>query len=145
MPRSMTTSALSFTHPVRIYWEDTDAGGVVFYANYLKFFERARTEWLRALGVGQQQMRRSEGSILVVVDTRVRYLQPARLDDELNITVTLAEAARATLTLAQAALRGPTLLADSRITLACVEASTFRPKRLPRSILDALASSPRKP
>jgi acyl-CoA thioester hydrolase len=145
MPRSMTTSALSFTHPVRIYWEDTDAGGVVFYANYLKFFERARTEWLRALGVGQQQMRRSEGSILVVVDTRVRYLQPARLDDELNITVTLAEAARATLTLAQAALRGATLLADSRITLACVEVNTFRPQRLPRPILDALASFHRKP
>jgi acyl-CoA thioester hydrolase len=145
MPRSMTTSALSFTHPVRIYWEDTDAGGVVFYANYLKFFERARTEWLRALGFGQQQMRSEQGLMFVVTDVHIRYLQPARLDDELSITVALAEAARATLTLAQAALRGPTLLADSRITLACVEAGSFRPRRLPRSILDALASPPRTP
>jgi acyl-CoA thioester hydrolase len=145
MPRSMTTAALSFSHPVRIYWEDTDAGGVVFYANYLKFFERARTEWLRALGFGQQRMRSEQGLIFVVTDTHVRYLQPARLDEALTITVALAEAARATLTLAQAALRGPTLLVDSRITLACVDANTFRPKRLPRSILDALASPPRKP
>ena len=134
-----------FHWPARIYWEDTDAGGVVFYANYLKFFERARTEWLRALGFGQQQMRSEQGLMFVVTDAHVRYLQPARLDEELSITVALAEVARATLTLAQAALRGTTLLVESRITLACVEASTFRPKRLPRPILDALASSPRKP
>jgi acyl-CoA thioester hydrolase len=141
----MTTAAFSFSHPVRIYWEDTDAGGVVFYANYLKFFERSRTEWLRALGFGQQQMRDELGLMFVVTDTQVRYLQPARLDDELTVTVKLAAAARATLTLAQAALRGATLLADSRITLACVEAGSFRPKRLPKSILDALASQPDKP
>jgi len=113
---------------------------VVFYANYLKFFERARTEWLRALGFGQQRMRNEQGLIFVVADTQVRYLKPARLDEELRITVALARAARATLTLAQAALRGTTLLADSRITLACVEAESFRPKRVPQSILDALAS-----
>ncbi|MDP1692669.1 MAG: tol-pal system-associated acyl-CoA thioesterase [Burkholderiaceae bacterium] len=137
----MTTAARSFSHPVRIYWEDTDAGGVVFYANYLKFFERARTEWLRALGFGQQQMRNEQGLIFVVTDTAVRYLEPARLDDELTVTVTLAGAARATLRLAQAALRGSSVLAESRITLACVEAASFRPKRLPQSILDALAST----
>jgi acyl-CoA thioester hydrolase len=141
----MTTAAFSVSHPVRIYWEDTDAGGVVFYANYLKYFERARTEWLRALGFGQQQMRAEKGLMFVVTDTHVRYLQPARLDDRLDITVQLAAAARATLTLAQAALRGTTLLADSRITLACVEAETFRPKRLPKMILDALTSQPGKP
>jgi acyl-CoA thioester hydrolase len=141
----MTTAAFSFSHPVRIYWEDTDAGGVVFYANYLKFFERARTEWLRALGFGQQQMRDEQGLMFIVTDTQVRYLHPARLDDQLTVTVKLAAAARATLTLAQAALRGATLLADSRITLACVEAGSFRPKRLPKSILDALASQPDKP
>lgn len=134
------TAAFSFAHPVRVYWEDTDAGGVVFYANYLKFFERARTEWLRALGFGQQRMRNEQGLIFVVTDTTVRYLQPARLDDELNVTVALEAAARATLTLAQSVLRGATLLADSRITLACVEAGSFRPRRLPKSILDALAS-----
>ena len=141
----MTTAAFSFSHPVRIYWEDTDAGGVVFYANYLKYFERARTEWLRALGFGQQRMRAEQGLIFVVTDTHIRYLQPARLDDQLAITVRLAAAARATLTLAQAAVRGATVLADSRITLACVEAETFRPKRLPQLILDALTSQPGKP
>ena len=138
-------AASTFSHPVRIYWEDTDAGGVVFYANYLKYFERARTEWLRALGFGQQRMRADKGLIFVVTDTHIRYLQPARLDDQLDITVQLAAAARATLTLAQAALRGATVLADSRITLACVEAETFRPKRLPQLILDALTSQPGKP
>jgi acyl-CoA thioester hydrolase len=145
MPRSMTTDATSFTHPVRIYWEDTDAGDLVFYANYLKFFERARTEWLRALGFGQAQLRSEQGLMFVVTDANVRFLQPARLDDELTITVALAAVARATLTLAQAALRGSTVLADGRITLACVEAATLRPKRLPRSILDALASTPKPP
>jgi len=145
MPHSMTTAAISFSHPVRIYWEDTDAGGVVFYANYLKFFERARTEWLRALGFGQQKMRKEQGLMFVVTDANIRYLHPARLDEELTITVALAAAARATLTLAQAALRGTTLLADCRVTLACVEAASFRPVRLPRSILDALASTPTPP
>ena len=140
----MVTAAFSFSHPVRIYWEDTDAGGVVFYANYLKFFERARTEWLRALGFGQQQMRAEQRLLFVVTDTQVRFLKPARLDDELTVTVQLASAARATLSLAQTALRGPALLADSRITLACVEAESFRPRRLPKSILDALASQPGK-
>ena len=141
----MTTAALSFSHPVRIYWEDTDAGGVVFYANYLKFFERARTEWLRSLGLGQQQMQQERGLLFVVTETQVRYLQPARLDDELTVTVALGEVARATLTLVQAALRGTMLLADSRITLACVESNTFRPQRLPQPILDALASHHGKP
>ncbi len=136
----MTAAAFSFSHPVRIYWEDTDAGGVVFYANYLKYFERARTEWLRSLGFGQQQMRTEQGLMFVVTDTRIRYLQPARLDDEIAITVRLVAAARATLKLTQAALRGDTLLADSQITVACVAAASFRPKRLPRPLLDALAS-----
>jgi acyl-CoA thioester hydrolase len=90
-------------------------------------------------------MRKEQGLMFVVTDANIRYLHPARLDDELTITVALAAAARATLTLAQAALRGSTLLADCRVTLACVEASSFRPVRLPRSILDALASTPTPP
>jgi len=143
MPRKMTLAA--FSHPVRIYWEDTDAGGLVYYANYLKFFERARSEWLRALGFGQQRLRDEQGVMIVVADTSVRYLQPARLDDELDVTVALSAAARATLTLTQSALRGATLLADSRITLACVAAASLRPRRLPRAILDALASPTGRP
>jgi acyl-CoA thioester hydrolase len=138
-----------FSHRVRIYWEDTDAGGVVFYANYLKLFERARTEWLRALGFGQQRLRDDEGLMFVVTDTRVRFVQPARLDDELTITVAPVTAPRATLSLRQQALRGETLLADSDITLACVEAGTFRPRRIPNAIvgpiIGALAPQPSGP
>jgi acyl-CoA thioester hydrolase len=130
--------AAAFAHQVRVYWEDTDAGGVVFYANYLKFFERARTEWLRAAGFGQQQMREAFGLIFVVTDTALRYLAPARLDDLLTISVQPDAPRGATLALAQSALRGETTLVDSRITIACVDAGTLRPRRIPKPILDAL-------
>jgi acyl-CoA thioester hydrolase len=122
-----------------VYWEDTDAGGVVFYANYLKFFERARTEWLRALGFGQQAMLESEGILFVVADTAVRYLQPARLDDVLDVSVEVRDAGRATLTLAQQARRGTTLLAEGTIRIGCVAAGTFRPRRIPNPILERIA------
>ena len=136
----MASTAIAFSHPVRIYWEDTDAGGIVYYANYLKFFERARTEWLRSLGVAQEPMRKEQGLIFVVTDLDMRYLHAARLDDVLTITVAVSVAARATVVLAQAALRGGLPVADSRITLACVEAASLRPRRLPRTLIDALAS-----
>lgn len=131
----------AFSHRLRVYWEDTDAGGVVFYANYLKFFERARTEWLRTLGFGQQQLREERGLMFVVTATQVRYRQPARLDDELRVTVALAAPPRATINVAQQALRGPTLLADSDITLSCVDAGSFRPRRIPPFLLTALTAS----
>ena len=145
IPRSMASTAIAFSHPVRIYWEDTDAGGIVYYANYLKFFERARTEWLRSLGIAQEKMRDESGSIFVVTDLTLRYVQAARLDDELIITVARAASDRVTFTLAQSALRAGSLLADGRLTLACVEAATLRPQRLPSFILDALASHPAQP
>jgi len=94
---------MAFEFPVRIYWEDTDAGGIVFYANYLKFFERARTEWLRALGIGQQALREATGGLFVVSETAVRYHRPARLDDELIVTAQLQDIGRASLTIAQQA------------------------------------------
>jgi acyl-CoA thioester hydrolase len=130
--------AAAFAHPVRVYWEDTDAGGIVFYANYLKFFERARTEWLRAAGFGQQQMRETLGILFVVSDTSLRYLAPARLDDLLTIGVEPEPPGGATLALAQSALRGDELLVASRITIACVDATTLRPRRIPTPILQAL-------
>jgi acyl-CoA thioester hydrolase len=77
---------MAFQLPIRIYWEDTDAGGIVFYANYLRFFERARTEWLRSFGLSQQVLREQTGGMFVVTDVRLRYLQPARLDDQLLVT-----------------------------------------------------------
>jgi acyl-CoA thioester hydrolase len=121
-----------------VYWEDTDAGGIVFYANYLKFFERARTEWLRALGIGQQALRDATGAILVVTDTRVRYLRPARLDDWIEVSATLAERGRASLALAQQAWRGEELLAEGEIRIGCVDAATMRPRRLPPELLERL-------
>ena len=123
---------------VRVYWEDTDAGGVVFYANYLKFFERARTEWLRHLGVGQQALRDSTGAIFVVTDTAVRYRAPARLDDELRITVQLHKHGTASMTLQQQAWRGDTLLAEGEIRIGCVDDGTFRPRRIPTQVIETL-------
>ena len=125
-----------------MYWEDTDAGGVVFYANYLKFFERARTEWLRALGVGQQALRDATGAIFIVTDTAVRYRAPARLDDELHVTVALRARGTASMTIAQQAWRGAvgvgTLLAEGEIRIGCVDHGTFRPRRIPNELLKTL-------
>jgi acyl-CoA thioester hydrolase len=129
-------------HRVRVYWEDTDAGGVVFYANYLKFFERARTEWLRSAGIGQQALRDETGAIFVVTDTQVRYRQPARLDDLLDITVAVAEAGRASFTIEQQAWRDGVLLAEGHIRIGCVDAATLRPRRIPDTVLHALPPLP---
>jgi len=131
---------MAFRHPVRVYWEDTDAGGIVFYANYLKYFERARTEWLRSLGFGQQRLRQETGGMFVVSQTAVRYLAPARLDDELVATAELKEAGRASLVIVQQALRQPAgeLLAEGTIRIGWVDAASLRPARIPRMILQAL-------
>lgn len=125
-----------------MYWEDTDAGGVVFYANYLKFFERARTEWLRSLGFSQERLRTDTGAMFVVADTSVRYCSPARLDDLLEITVVPHEVGRASMSLHQQAWRSgagePALLAEGEIRIGCVDAGTFAPRRIPTAILQAL-------
>ena len=132
-------AAQPFKHTLRVYWEDTDAGGVVFYANYLKFFERARTEWLRHLGFGQQALRDETGAIFVVTDTRIRYRAPSRLDDAIDVTVLLQHAGQASMTIAQQALRGGVLLAEGEIRIGCVDSGTFRPRRIPTSLFSALA------
>ena len=131
---------MAFVHPVRVYWEDTDAGGIVFYANYLKFFERARTEWLRSLGVEQGRLRERTGGMFIVSSTSVRYLQPARLDDELRVTAELQESGRASMTIAQQARQHPagTVLAEGLIRIGWVDAATLRPARIPQVILEAL-------
>ncbi len=137
MPAAATiapTPADPFRHTLRVYWEDTDAGGVVFYANYLKFFERARTEWLRALGVAQQALREATGAIFIVTDTSVRYRAPARLDDLLEVTCALRERGPASMRIEQQAWRGDTLLAEGEIRIGCVDAGTFRPRRIPTEI-----------
>jgi acyl-CoA thioester hydrolase len=134
---TMTSSAFRF--PIRIYWEDTDAGGVVFYANYLKFFERARTEWLRAAGVQQQALRDETGLMFVVADVQMRYLAPARLDDLLEVSVRVNEMGAASMVLEQQAWRGDTLLAQGRIRIGCVQSETLKPRRIPASVWSAFA------
>ena len=132
----------SFVFPVRIYWEDTDAGGIVFYANYLKFFERARTEWLRSLGIQQHSLKEESGGMFVVSETQIKYFSPARLDDLLEVTSRTAEAGRASLVLAQQAwltLDGERkLLAEGTIRIGWVDSQTMKPGRIPAAILEAL-------
>jgi acyl-CoA thioester hydrolase len=132
----------AFHWPLRIYWEDTDAGGIVFYANYLKFFERARTEWLRSLGIEQHSLREQTGGMFIVSETQVRYLQPARLDDELIVTAELADKGRASMVIRQQAFLksadAPRLLAEASIRIGWVDAASLKPTRIPSSILDSL-------
>ncbi len=146
MPELAATPSLPSTLPefrfaLRVYWEDTDAGGVVFYANYLKYFERARTEWLRTSGCHQEKLRIENGVMFVVTDAAVRYLQPARLDDLVDVTVQLRHAGRARMTIAQQAWRrgdpdggGAALLAEGTIRVGCVDAGTFKPQRFPSAL-----------
>lgn len=131
-----------FSWPVRVYWEDTDAGGIVFYANYLKFFERARTEWLRSMGIGQQQLKESTGGMFVVADTSVRYLRPARLDDELIVTANLQHSGRASMTIGQQVLIKNTLLCEGTIRIGWVDANSMQPARIPQTIIESLRVSP---
>lgn len=131
-----------FVFPIRIYWEDTDAGGIVFYANYLKFFERARTEWLRSLGIQQQALKAQSGGMFVVSETQIKYFSPARLDDLLEVTARTAEAGRASMVLAQQAwlkVDGERqLLAEGTIRIGWVDSQTLKPGRIPATILEAL-------
>jgi tol-pal system-associated acyl-CoA thioesterase len=130
-----------FVLPLRVYWEDTDAGGVVYYANYLKFCERARTEWLRALGIDQQRLADSERLMFVVSNAQVRYLSPARLDDALLVGVDFGARGAASLEFVQQIRRDDaerTLLAEARVLVACVQAGSFRPQRMPERIRRAV-------
>lgn len=131
----------SFSWPVRVYWEDTDAGGIVFYANYLKFFERARTEWLRSLGIEQQRLKQATGGMFVVAETSVKYLRPARLDDELIVTARLHEAGRASMTITQKALLKNDLLCEGTIRIGWVDAASLQPARIPQNIIESLRAS----
>ena len=136
--------AAAFRWPVRIYWEDTDAAGIVFYANYLKFFERARTEWLRSLGFEQESLRASAGLGFVVTDTALHYREPARLDDVLEVSVQPTHVGLASLTVGQQARRAGRLLAEGTIRVGCVDLGTFRPRRIPEDILARIRGGPQQ-
>ena len=132
----------TFSWPIRIYYEDTDAGGVVFYANYLKFFERARTEWLRSLGYNQQALANTLGLLFVVKKAAIEYYAPARLDDELKLVVVVERVGGASIQLRQEAWRmsggQATLLADGMVTVVGVNMENFRPCPIPDDIRSKL-------
>ena len=152
----MTLPALQsapFAWQVRVYWEDTDAGGIVFYANYLKFFERARTEWLRTLGIEQQRLREQVGGLFVVTHTQLQYHRPARLDDLLLVTARVMDAGRASMTIEQSALLKPQqsdaqgsaqaeLLCSGTIRIGWVDDRNLRPQRIPPAVMAALKLPP---
>ena len=134
---------LTFDWPVRVYYEDTDAGGIVFYANYLKFFERARTEWLRACGVDQRKLADSDGVLFVVKRTALDYSAPARLDDVIHVISRIQRVGRASVDFHQEAWRDGVLLATGDIKVASVSLAAIRPVAIPESVLSALRSGPR--
>lgn len=127
-----------FTWPVRVYWEDTDAGGVVYYANYLKFMERARSEWLRSLGVEQTDLAERDGVVFVVRQVEVDYLKPARFNDALSVTCALAELNKVSLALTQRIERAGEPLVTARVKIACVTREQFRPAKIPTHIQQRL-------
>jgi len=128
-----------FSWPVRVYYEDTDTGGIVYYANYLKFFERARTEWLRSFGLNQDKLAQKEGLIFVVRRASLDFVRPARLDDMLEVTVEPLKLARVyVLQLAQEARRGAQVLARAEIQVACLNLGDFKPVAIPQFLRDKL-------
>ncbi len=140
---SVSASVSAFRWPLRVYYEDTDAGGIVFYANYLKFFERARTEWLRAAGIAQQMLAEQERRIFVVKSTAIDYHAPAKLDDALEVTVQVRKLGRASVEFMQEAWchgnhgshgSAPRLLCSGGIRVGCVDAHSLRPAPIPDTV-----------
>jgi len=128
----------AFTIPVRVYWEDTDAGGVVYHASYLRFMERARSDWLRAIGIDQAILIRDEHLQFVVVEMQIRYHRPARFGDQLQVSVVVTETGRASVTMAQEIRHGSAdgeLLVSATVRAACLDSESLKPRPLPVSIL----------
>jgi acyl-CoA thioester hydrolase len=129
-----------FSWPTRVYWEDTDAGGVVYHAQYLAFLERARSEWLRARGKGQELLRVDHDLVFAVRAMRIEFRQPARLDDALEVTVALRQCRRASLVIVQSIHRGDARLLDAEVRVAALNASDFRPRPIPSPLYEELKS-----
>lgn len=139
-----------FAWPARVYWEDTDGGGIVYYANYLRFLERARTEWLRSLGYSQQALAREPGIVFMVVGVNVEYRRPARLDDELTITCQAHADRAATIRFEQEIFLGrgagsETPILTAGVLVVCVDAQTLKPRRLPETLSNVLLSPSDEP
>lgn len=143
MDRETASAGGAFQWPVRVYYEDTDAQGLVYFANYFKYMERARTEWLRARGIDQVRLRAEENRLFVVVETLARFIVPARFNDELWVSVTLEDLAKASFQMTQEIRRGTPdgeLLCSGTTRAACITADTYRPARLPRTLLEVATS-----
>lgn len=130
-----------FTWPVRVYYEDTDGGGVVYHANYLKFMERARTEWLRSLGFDQTELRSAMGVIFVVREVRLKFRRPACFNDALEVATRLLKSGRSLLEFEQTILRGEETLTDALVEVACVDAQRFKPVAIPDKIRQTIMES----
>ena len=141
---NLTTGAMNmpsvFNWDVRVYYEDTDAGGIVYYANYLKFFERARTEWLRSIGVGQQELLEQHDALFVVKSVSADYHAPAKLDDTVRLTLSIAKMGRASIVFLQQAWRGETLLNTAQVKIGCVDAS-MRPRAIPDDVAQRMRAA----
>jgi acyl-CoA thioester hydrolase len=124
----------NFSIKYRVYWEDTDAGGVVYYANYLKFMERCRTEWLRALGIDQLRLRAERQMQFAVVNVKVDFLRPAVLNDEVLVTAELERLSGATITFKQTIMRDETQLIDASARVACLDSGTLKPRAIPKDL-----------
>ncbi|MEL7449446.1 MAG: tol-pal system-associated acyl-CoA thioesterase [Pseudomonadota bacterium] len=138
------TQKSAFTWPVRVYYEDTDVGGVVYYANYLRYLERARTEWLRSFGIEQDRLLESERLMFVVTRASIDYRSPARFNDELTVSVEVTGNMRTSLEFHQSVHREDAdgdrrLICEGQVRVACVSADSLRPRRLPASVMEALA------
>ena len=127
-----------FSWPTRIYWEDTDAGGVVYHARYVAFMERARTEWMRALGYGQERMRSEHGLVFAVRSMQMDFIKPARLDDTLQVSARLVQLKKASMVFDQRILRDGELLLSAQVRIAALEAASFRPRGMDSSVLAVL-------
>ena len=129
-----------FIWNVRVYYEDTDAGGIVYYANYLKFFERARTEWLRQINVGQHALLQEHDAMFVVKSVSAGYHAPAKPDDVINLTLSIEKLGRASISFIQEAWCGEQLLNTARVKVGCVDA-TLRPRAVPPAVADKMRST----
>ena len=129
---------VSFRWPARVYWEDTDAGGVVYHARYLAFMERARSEWMRARGWGQELLRARDDLVFVVRAMQIDFRAPARLDDQLEVSVDLIECRGASFAVAQRVLRSDAVLIEAKVRIAALAASSFRPRPIPEPLQSEL-------
>lgn len=136
----------SFCWPLRVYYEDTDATGVVYHANYLKYFERGRTEWLRSLGLGQTQLREGFNLAFAVVSAQIAFKRPARLDDEIEVFTRISKMQRASLEFSQSLRKNETLLATGHFRVACISADQFKLRALPSALSSAFSTQiPQEP